>query len=43
VIRFLLLVWIFTRSTFTSFAGLASLPEIRAELVDERHWLTNDL
>ena len=42
MIKFLLLVWIFTKSTFTSFAGLASLPEIRAELVDQRHWLTDD-
>lgn len=40
--KFLLLLWIFTKSTFTSFAGLASLPEIRQELVDERHWLTDD-
>ncbi|HEX7836332.1 MAG TPA: chromate transporter [Kofleriaceae bacterium] len=42
MIKFLLLLWIFTKSTFTSFAGLASLPEIRQELVDERHWLTDD-
>ncbi len=41
VTRFLLLLWIFVKSTFTSFAGLASLPEIRHELVDERHWLTD--
>lgn len=40
MIRFLLLLWIFARSTFTSFAGLASLPEIRAELVEHRHWIT---
>jgi chromate transporter len=39
--RFVILLWIFAKSTFTSFAGLASLPEIRAELVEERHWLTD--
>jgi chromate transporter len=42
VIRFLVLLWILGKSTFTSFAGLASLPEIREELVEHRHWLTND-
>jgi chromate transporter len=42
VIRFLVLLWIFARSTFTSFAGLASLPEIREELVEHRHWLGDD-
>jgi chromate transporter len=40
--KFLLLLWIFMKSTCTSFAGLASLPEIRQELVEERHWLTNE-
>jgi chromate transporter len=42
MIKFLLLLWIFAKSTFTSFAGLASLPEIRQELVAERHWLTDE-
>ena len=42
MIRFLLLLSIFARSTFTSFAGLASLPEIRAELVEHRHWITDE-
>ncbi len=42
MIRFLVLLWIFARSTFTSFAGLASLPEIRAELVEHRHWISDD-
>lgn len=42
MIRFLILLWILARSTFTSFAGLASLPEIRAELVEHRHWITDD-
>jgi chromate transporter len=42
VTKFFLLLWIFTKSTCTSFAGLASLPEIRQELVEERHWLTNE-
>lgn len=40
--KFFLLLWIFLKSTCTSFAGLASLPEIRHELVEERHWLTNE-
>jgi chromate transporter len=42
VTKLVLLLWIFMKSTCTSFAGLASLPEIRHELVDERHWLTDD-
>jgi chromate transporter len=40
--KFFLLLWIFLKSTCTLFAGLASLPEIRHELVEERHWLTNE-
>src|SRR5262249_39785586 len=40
--KFVLLLWIFLKSTCTSFAGLASLPEIRHDLVEERHWLTNE-
>jgi chromate transporter len=39
--KFVLLLWIFAKSTFTSFAGLASLPEIREELVVQRHWLSD--
>lgn len=39
--KLLLLLWIFLKSTCTSFAGLASLPEIRHELVEERQWLTD--
>ena len=39
--KFFLLLWILMKSTWTSFAGLASLPEIRHELVEERHMLTN--
>ena len=42
MMKFLLLLWILVKSTFTSFAGLASLPEIREELVEQRHWLTDD-
>jgi chromate transporter len=42
MIKFLLLLWILAKSTFTSFAGLASLPEIRAELVEQRHWLRDE-
>jgi chromate transporter len=42
VTKFILLLWILLKSTFTSFAGLASLPEIREELVEQRHWLTDD-
>jgi chromate transporter len=41
IAKFFLLLWIFLKSTCTSFAGLASLPEIRHELVDERHMLTD--
>lgn len=40
--KFFVLLWIFATSTFTSFAGLASLPEIREELVEQRRWLTDD-
>ena len=40
--RFVLLLWIFIKSTTTSFAGLASLPEIRQELVEVHHWATDD-
>ena len=40
--KFILLLWILGKSTFTSFAGLASLPEIREELVEHRRWLTDD-
>jgi chromate transporter len=42
MIKLLVLLWILVKSTFTSFAGLASLPEIREELVEQRHWLTDD-
>jgi chromate transporter len=42
VIKFLLLLWILFKSTCTSFAGLASLPEIREELVERRGWLTDE-
>ncbi|HET9625078.1 MAG TPA: chromate transporter [Kofleriaceae bacterium] len=40
--KLVLLLWILLKSTITSFAGLASLPEIRDELVVQRHWLTDD-
>jgi chromate transporter len=42
MIKFFALLWILGKSTFTSFAGLASLPEIREELVEQRQWLTDD-
>lgn len=42
MIKFFVLLWIFLKSTCTSFAGLASLPEIRHELVEERGWLTDE-
>ena len=42
MIRFLVLLWILAKSTFTSFAGLASLPEIRDELVEQRQWITDE-
>ena len=41
-VKFFVLLWIFVKSTFTSFAGLASLPEIREELVVERHWISDE-
>ena len=41
MIKFLVLLWILMKATWTSFAGLASLPEVRQELVEERHMLTN--
>jgi len=40
--KLVLLFWIFLKSTCTSFAGLASLPEIRHELVDDRHWASDE-
>ena len=40
--KFVLLLWIFVKSTTTSFAGLASLPEIRHELVEVHHWASDD-
>jgi chromate transporter len=40
--KFLVLQWVLLKSTFTSFAGLASLPEIREELVVQRQWITDD-
>ena len=42
MMKLLVLLWILAKSTFTSFAGLASLPEIREELVEQRHWLTDE-
>ena len=42
MIKFFVLLWILSKSTFTSFAGLASLPEIREELVEQRHWVTDE-
>lgn len=42
MIKFLLLLWILFKSTVTSFAGLASLPEIREELVERRNWMTDE-
>ncbi len=42
VIKFLMLLWIFLKSTSTSFAGLASLPEIRHDLVVERQWISDE-
>lgn len=42
MIKFFVLLWILAKSTFTSFAGLASLPQIREDLVEKRHWITDD-
>jgi chromate transporter len=41
MIKFLVLLWILLKSTCTSFAGLASLPEVRAELVEQRRWISD--
>lgn len=41
MIKFFVLLWILLKSTCTSFAGLASLPEIRAELVEHRAWISD--
>jgi chromate transporter len=40
--KFLVLYFLFLKGTVTSFAGLASLPVIRDELVVKRHMLTDD-
>lgn len=42
MIKFVFLLWILIKSTCTSFAGLASLPAIRDELVGEHHWVTDE-
>jgi chromate transporter len=42
MIKLLVLLWVLAKGTFTSFAGLASLPVIRAEVVEEHHWITDD-
>lgn len=39
--KFLLLYVLFLKATATTFAGLASLPEIRDELVVQRHMITD--
>jgi chromate transporter len=41
-VKFLVLYFLFLRATATTFAGLASLPEIRSELVVQRHMLSDD-
>jgi len=42
MIKFFILFRILAKSTFTPFAGLASLPEIREELVEQRRWITDE-
>jgi chromate transporter len=41
-VKFLVLYLLFLKATATTFAGLASLPEIRSELVVQRHMLTDE-
>ena len=41
MMKFFVLLWILMKSTWTSFAGLASLPEIRQELVEELHMISD--
>jgi chromate transporter len=41
-VKLLALYWLFLKATATTFAGLASLPEIRAEMVVRQHLLTDD-
>ncbi|MDX2269125.1 MAG: chromate transporter [Bryobacter sp.] len=40
--KVLLLYWIFTQATLSSFTGLSTLPLIRHELVSQRHWITDE-
>jgi chromate transporter len=41
-VKFLVLYFLFLKATATTFAGLASLPEIRSEMVVQRSMLTDD-
>jgi chromate transporter len=41
-VKFLVLYLLFLKATATTFAGLASLPEIRSEMVVQRQMLTDD-
>ena len=40
--KFVVLYLLFLKATATTFAGLASLPEIRSELVVQRHMITDE-
>jgi chromate transporter len=40
-VKFLLFYWLFVKATLTSFSGLASLPMVRNDFVEQRHLLTD--
>ncbi len=39
--KFLTLYWILTQATLSSFTGLSTLPIVRQEFVERRHWLSD--
>lgn len=39
--KFLILYWILTQATVSSFTGLSTLPIVRHELVEKRHWISD--
>ncbi len=39
--KFLVLYWVLTQATLSSFTGLSTLPIVRHELVEKRGWITD--
>lgn len=39
--KFLVLYWYLTQATISSFTGLSTLPIVRHEFVEKRHWITD--